>query len=84
MKIYKKGILVTAIFCCLLWSGPGDVYSKVAPQEEQTFTPFLPSKEHKKINNNIVDRLKDRHYLKVVVDDQLSSKILYRYLDPFW
>ncbi|MDX1776480.1 MAG: hypothetical protein R3297_07850, partial [Desulfobulbales bacterium] len=81
MKMYKKGLLFAAVLSFLLWHGPGIVYSKSTPGPDQPFTPFAPAKEHKKINDTIVDRLKQRHYLKVVIDDQFSAKMLSRFLD---
>ena len=46
--------------------------------EDKVFTPSLI---HIKTSKDIIDNLKRRHYLKIAIDDQLSSKILYRYLD---
>ena len=82
MKMFKKGIFVTAILCCFMWSQPGQVLSQSSSQAvEKPFTGLSPSKEHKKINDDIVDHLRNSHYLKVGIDDQLSSKVLYRFLD---
>jgi carboxyl-terminal processing protease len=81
MKIYKNGIFLT-ILCCWLWVLPvvgyGQPESKPA---ESLYTVLTPTKEQKIINDNIVDHLKNRHYLKVRLDDRMSSKILHRFLD---
>ena len=81
MKIFKNGILL-AVICCFVWGLP----AAAADQSESeaagsTYTVLAPTKEQRKINNSIVDHLKNRHYLKIVINDQMSSKILSRYLD---
>ena len=82
MKIFKKGILFSALVCFIAWGVPGLVLSQLSSQgAEKAFTELSPSKEHKKINKDIVDLLRHRHYLKVTIDDHLSSKVLYRFLD---
>ena len=82
MKKFNKGLIFTAIFSCLLWFSYAAVDALETSQPaEITIAALSPAKEHKKINRNIVDYLKHRHYLKVVINDQLSSKVLYRYLD---
>ena len=81
MKIFKNGINL-AVICFLLWSLPAS--AAVQPGSEAagvTYTALEPKKEHKKINKNIVGFLKNRHYLKVVINDQMSSKVLNRFLD---
>lgn len=82
MKMFKKGIFLTAIVFCVAWSLPGQVLSQSSsPDTEKTFIVLSPSKEHKKINDAIVDHLRHRHYLKVTIDDQLSSMVFDRFLD---
>ena len=82
MKIFKKGILYAALFCCFTWGIPGQVSGlSNTLAAENTYTELSPSKEQKKINDDIVDLLRRRHYLKVTIDDQLSSRVLYRFLD---
>jgi hypothetical protein len=47
--------------------------------------PLAPQEYHKKINDAVLNLLKKKHYLKVSLDDDMSSKIFYRYfneLDP--
>jgi carboxyl-terminal processing protease len=81
MKIFRNGVLL-AFTCCFLWSLPAAVYAQPGTQAaESSYTVLAPTQEQKIINNNIVDTLKNRHYLKVRLDDQMSSKILKRYLD---
>jgi len=82
MKKFNKGLIFTAIFSCLIWLSYAAVDAREISQPSATTIAALsPAKEHKKINRNIVDYLKHRHYLKVEINDQLSSKVLYRYLD---
>ena len=82
MKIFKKWILYAALACCFTWGIPGQVSSQSNTlAAESTYTELSPSKEQKKINDDIVDLLRRRHYLKVTIDDQLSSRVLYRFLD---
>ena len=70
MKMFKKGIFVTATLCCFMWSQPGQVLSQSSSQAvEKPFTGLSPSKEHKRINDDIVDHLRNSHYLKVSIDD---------------
>ncbi|KPK00481.1 MAG: peptidase S41 [Desulfobacterales bacterium SG8_35] len=81
MKIIKKGILF-AVIICVIWSQSAAASSQPESQAAGTsYTVLAPTKEQKKINKNIVDLLRNRHYLKIVINDQMSSKILYRYLD---
>ena len=82
MKMFKKGIFLTVFVCCVALSIPGQVPGKQSSQvTDKSFTAVSPSKEHKKINDDIVDQLQHRHYLKVKIDDTLSSRVFYRYLD---
>lgn len=82
MKMFNKGIFITVVLCCFTWGIPGQASSQsTSPAAEKSFTELSPSKEHKKINDDIVDHLRHSHYLKVSIDDQLSSKVLYRFLD---
>jgi carboxyl-terminal processing protease len=81
MKILKNGIIF-AITCCFVWGLPASIYGQPESQSaESSYTVLAPTKEQKVINDNIVDHLKNRHYLKVRLDDQMSSKILKRFLD---
>jgi carboxyl-terminal processing protease len=82
MKIFNKVIIAALIFCCFTWSAPGQVSGQVAAsQAENSLSELIPTKEQKKINDDIVKLIRHRHYLKVSFDDQLSSKVLYRLLD---
>ncbi len=81
MKIFKNGILFV-ITCCFVWGLPVSIYGQPESRSaESSYTVLAPTKEQKKINDNIVDHLKNRHYLKVRLDDQMSPKILKRFLD---
>jgi carboxyl-terminal processing protease len=82
MKIFKKSIVAALVTCCLLWSaGSPAVSDTKSDAARQETTVFSPTKSHKKINKDIVSHLKHRHYLKISFDDQLSQKVLNRYLD---
>lgn len=82
MKIFNKVIISAVFFCCLTWGISGQVSGQTtAPAAENTFTTLTPTKEQKKINDDIVKLIRHRHYLKVSIDDQLSSKVLDRFLD---
>ena len=82
MKIFKKGIFYAALVCCFAWGIPGQVLSQSNPlAAANIYTELVPSKEHKKINDDIIDLLRRRHYLKVTIDDQLSSRVFDRFLD---
>lgn len=82
MKILKFRPVISILVVFFFWSIPGAALSKPDTKEpDKTVSVFSPTKEQKKINSDIVDHLSHRHYLKVVFDDQLSSKVLYRYLD---
>ena len=82
MKNFKKWIFYAALVCCFTWGIPGQVSGlSNTLAAENTYTELSPSKEQKKINDDIVDLLRRRHYLKVTIDDQLSSRVLYRFLN---
>ncbi len=81
MKKFNKGIIL-ALACSVVWGLPGPIYGQPESRTaESSYALLTPTKEQKTINNNIVDQLKYRHYLKVRLDDQMSAKILTRYLD---
>ena len=79
MKTLKNEILFAAI-CFFLWSLPTVLYAQPDDQAVQ-YTVLEPTKQQKKINDAIVDHLQHKHYRKIVLDDAISSKIFYRYLD---
>ena len=82
MKIFNKVIIAAVFFCCLTWGISGQVSGRTTtPAAENTLTTLTPTKEQKKINDDIVKLIRHRHYLKVSIDDQLSSKVLDRFLD---
>ena len=82
MRIFKKGILAAAVACFFLWGtnglAAGDAGSEPAGKN---FTVLAPTKVQAEIDGEIVYLLKHRHYLKISFDDQLSQKVLNRYLD---
>jgi len=81
MKIFKSGIFLL-VTCCFVWSLPAALYAQSEPQSaKSSYTVLSPTKEQMIINDNIVDHLKNRHYLKVRLDDRMSSKILHRFLN---
>ncbi|MGB5882974.1 MAG: carboxy terminal-processing peptidase [Desulfobulbales bacterium] len=81
MKIFKNKILF-AITCCFVSALPASIFGQTGSLSAETsYTVLAPTKEQKVINDNIVDHLKNRHYLKVRLDDQMSAKILNRFLD---
>jgi len=49
--------------------------------EAAAVTPLQPEPEHSGIQQKVVGYLSSRHYNKLVVDDQLSSRLLDSYLD---
>jgi carboxyl-terminal processing protease len=82
MKIFNKVIISAVFFCCLTWGISGQVSSQTTiPAAENTLTTLTPTIEQKKINDDIVKLIRHRHYLKVSIDDQLSSKVLDRFFD---
>jgi len=82
MKISNKIVIAALFFCCLAWGMPGQTLCQITtPAAESTLTTFVPTKEQKKINDDIVRLIEHRHYLKVYFDDQLSSKVLDRFLN---
>ena len=82
MKIFNKVIISAVFFCCLTWGISGQVSGRTTtPAPENTLTTLTSTKEQKKINDDIVKLIRHRHYLKVSIDDQLSSKVLDRFLD---
>ena len=81
MKIFRKGVLFT-VSLCLFLNLPTGIYAQPgSPAAESSYTLLVPTKDQKIISDNIVDSLKNRHYLKIRLDDQMSSKILKQYLD---
>lgn len=82
MKKCNK-IIITALFLCsLTWGFSGQFPVQAAtPEAENTLTKLTSTKVQKKINDDIVKLIRRRHYLKVSFDDQLSSKVFYRFLD---
>jgi carboxyl-terminal processing protease len=82
MKIFNKVIISAVFFCCLTWGISGQVSGQTTtPAAENTLTTLTPTREQEKINDDIVKLIRHRHYLKVSIDDQLSSKVLDRFLD---
>ena len=82
MKIFNRVIISAVFFCCLTWTVSGQVSGRTTtPAAENTLTTLTSTKEQKKINDDIVKLIRHRHYLKVSIDDQLSSKVLDRFLD---
>jgi carboxyl-terminal processing protease len=82
MKLFKKIICLTVATWCLTFIGSA-LLAKETPDSagDKKYSPLAPSTSHLKTSKDILDHLKHRHYLKIPIDDQLSSKILYRYLD---
>ena len=57
--MFKKGILLSALVCFVAWGIPGLVSSQSKTLDaDKAFTELSPSKEHKKINDDIVDLLR--------------------------
>ena len=82
MKIFRKTILLSILLCCVAWTMPGCGSSNTStPAVAQSATQLTPTREQKRINDNIIDLLRHRHYLKVVFDDKLSSEVFDRFLD---
>jgi carboxyl-terminal processing protease len=79
MKIFKNEILLAAI-CFFLWSLPAVLCAQPDDQAVE-YTVLEPTKQQKKISDALVDHLQHKHYRKIVLDDDMSSKIFYRFLD---
>jgi carboxyl-terminal processing protease len=81
MKIVKNGIFFVLV-CSLALSVPVALSAQIPTQSPAaTYEVLTPTQEQKVINATIVDQLKSRHYLKVRLDDEMSAKVLNRYLD---
>jgi len=82
MNMFKKSLLVSAVTFCLVWGmvvlALCDSNSEVS---QQNLAVLSPNKDLKKIDLEIVNLLKHRHYLKINFDDHLSQKVLSRYLN---
>ena len=82
MKILKKSIFVAVITCCFIWNTAGQAVSNTGQEvTQQKPAVFSPTRSQKKIDKDIVNLLKHRHYLRISFDDPLSQKVLNRYLD---
>jgi len=82
MKIFNRVIIAALFFCCLTWGISEQALCQITTTAaENTLTTLVPTKEQKKINDDIVKLIRHRHYLKISFDDQLSSKVLNRFLD---
>jgi carboxyl-terminal processing protease len=82
MKIFNKAIITALLFSCLTWGISGQVSGQATkPEAEKKLTTLTSTKEQKKINDDIVKLIRHRHYLKISIDDQLSSKVFDRFLD---
>jgi carboxyl-terminal processing protease len=82
MKLYRKIFWLSVILWCFTWGATATLSKETTPPAgEKGYSILSPEPVHSKTNKYIVDHLRKSHYLKINIDDQLSSKILYRYLD---
>ena len=82
MKIFKNGMLAALVAAGLLLSSVSPLLADAGfSSADKTINVLVPTKEQAKIDGEIVDLLKHKHYLKINFDDQLSQKVLDRYLD---
>ena len=81
MKQFKKLTWLTIAVWCFTFSGTALLAKETPDSAGNKKYSLTPSTVHLKTNKDILAHLKYRHYLKITIDDQLSSKVLYRYLD---
>jgi carboxyl-terminal processing protease len=78
-RILRLPIQVILIALILHGVAAGEVPSPAAP--EKNATSLAPTEINRKLNAEIIDHLTHRHYLKINIDDRISSKALHHYLD---
>ena len=81
MKLFKKITWLTIAVWCFAFSGTALLAKETPDSAGNKKYVLTPSTDHLKTNKDILNHLKYRHYLKITIDDHLSSKVLYRYLD---
>ena len=79
LKIQIVATLAILIVWILQGVAYGQTSSSAMPEKKTTI--LVPTENNRKLNADIINYLTRRHYLKIVIDDHLSSKVLYRYLD---
>ena len=80
VRIWKT-ICIQAFFLAWILQGVSFVQISIAATPDTGAAILTPTEAHRKLNADILDHLTRRHYLKIDIDDDLSSKILNRYLD---
>jgi carboxyl-terminal processing protease len=79
-RIGKSFAIQVLFIVWTLQSGASaQISSSAAPEKNAAI--LAPKEIQRNLNADIVDHLTRRHYLKIDIDDDLSSKVLYRYLD---
>ena len=82
MKLFRIILWLTVVLCCFSSSAAGVIAKEAAVSATgEKYTFLTPSPVHTKTSRDILDHLKHRHYLKIGIDDRLSSSVLSRYLD---
>jgi len=78
-RIQSFAIQVIIIFGILQGVASGQTSSPATLEKNETI--LAPTEINRKLNADIIAHLTRRHYLKIDIDDHISSKVLYRYLD---
>jgi carboxyl-terminal processing protease len=82
MKLIRKITWFTVVTCfCAISATVIYAKEKPVPSGDIEQKVFAPTPVHLKTSKEIINSLKQRHYLKIPIDDQLSAKFLSRYLD---
>jgi len=82
MKLFRIISWLTVVLCCFSSSAAGVLAKEAAVSATGEEYAFLtPSPVHTKTSRDILNHLKHRHYLKIGIDDRLSSAVLSRFLD---
>ncbi|MBE9519529.1 MAG: carboxy terminal-processing peptidase [Proteobacteria bacterium] len=83
MKLFRKISWLAVAICCFTYSATGVLAKESAALSaiEKEYPLLIPSPVQTKTSGDILNHLKHRHYLKINIDDRLSSKVLYRFLD---
>jgi carboxyl-terminal processing protease len=76
-----KSICVQALFLAWILQGVSFAQISNAAAPDTDAAILAPTEIHRKLNADILEHLSRRHYLKIDIDDTLSSRVLYRYLD---
>ena len=76
-----QGFAIAVIFIALIAQGLAIGQNASLAVSGENGVILVPTEEQRKLNAEIMDHLAHRHYLKIDFDDNLSAKVLNRYLD---